>query len=217
MLEDGIELRSGKSLKTMNEIIHEHDEGLQQSNIIHSTNRTAYTTSKLDSMSRSRKDTLNENKNAQTSSRNKKALKSKENEKQYSHSERKHYTESNADSYAESGSFLDYNNIKSRRSLNTDFATNTNLSRSRVSNRGVNNRLTMNSYPKLGYDGEDDGPSRAGYSVRTVTKTLTEEFEETDGGITEKGAMEVSEKNSQSSRNKPGQNNIHLYGECCII
>lgn len=215
MLEDGIELRSGKSLKTMKEILHEHDAKLQQSDIIRSVNRSSYTTSKLDSMSRSQRDALNDNRNAQTRSASKKVLKSKQNQKQFSQSEQKHLKLS--DEYSKSGSFVDHSNVRSRRSLNTDFATNTNLMQNNISNRssrGLNGQSSVDvSYSKGGYDSTKDEHSKSGYSVRTVKKTVTEEFEEVDGGVMEKGAIEASEKMSWSQVERNRQNNINLYGK----
>ncbi|XP_045212525.2 uncharacterized protein LOC123563667 isoform X2 [Mercenaria mercenaria] len=214
VLEDGIELRSGKNLKTMKEILHEHDEKLQQSDLIRSVNRTSYTTSKIDSMSRSRRDAFNENRNAQSKSTNKKALKSKQNQKQYSQSEQKHLRRSDVGTSAQSGSMADYNNVRSRRSLNTDFATHTNMIQNNTSNRRLNGKSTAENYSKSGYDAVDNGRSRQGHSVQTVKKTVTEEFEEVDSGGTEKGTIEAPEKASGSwlHGDRHGHNNIHLYG-----
>lgn len=166
-------------------------------------------------MSRSQMDALNDNRNAQTRSSSKKVLKSKQNQRQFSKSEQKHLKSS--DEYLKSGSFVDYSNVRSRRSLNTDFATNTNLMQNNISNRssrGLNEQSSVDvSYSKAGYDSVRDGHSKSGYSVRTVKKTVTEEFEEVDGGVMEKGAVEASEKTSWSQAERNRQNNINLYGK----
>ncbi|XP_060565879.1 uncharacterized protein LOC132724911, partial [Ruditapes philippinarum] len=177
---DGIELRSGKKMKTMKEILHEHDKKLQQSDIIGSMDRSSYTTSKLESMSRSRRDLFNESDNALSKS-NRKALKSKTNEKQYSQSEQKRLRKSDVGHYDQSGSVVDYSNIRSRRSLNTDFATHTNLMQANNSNTHVKNRSSKAMYSNSGYDNVDDGKAGRGYSVRTVRRTTTEEFD--DNGV----------------------------------
>jgi hypothetical protein len=205
---DGIELRSGKKMKTMREILHEHDKKLQQSDIIGSMDRSSYTTSKLESMSRSRRDLFNESDNALSKS-NRKNLKSKTNEKQYSQSEQKRLRKSDVGHYDQSGSVVDYSNIRSRRSLNTDFATHTNLMQANNSNTHVKNRSSKGMYSNSGYDNVDDGKAGRGYSVRTVRRT-TEEFD--DNGVTEKGAVEASEK-SKLVANNHRKYNIRLNGK----
>ncbi|XP_060555022.1 uncharacterized protein LOC132715927 [Ruditapes philippinarum] len=64
-------------------------------------------------------------------------------------------------------------------------------------------------YSNSGYDDVDDGRSGRGYSVRTVRRTATEEFD--DNGVTEKGAVEASEK-SKLVANNHRKYNIRLNG-----
>lgn len=203
VLVNGMELRSGKNLKTLKEILNEHDEKLQQSEIIRSNNRTSYTTSKFDSMSQ--RDRYNVNRNAQTGSASRKAQSAKQNERQYSKSEQKRVSDSNRNVY--SSRVADYSDVRARRNLNTDFSTHSNLVRHNASNS--RNRAVDTKYSRFesAYDEIDGRPESK--------TTVTDEYSGVDGGVVEKGAVETSEKRTGSKAkdaNKNGHNNIHLYG-----
>lgn len=210
VLVDGIELRSGKNLKTMREILHEHDAKLQQSEIMQSTNRHAYTTSKLETKTRARSDGYNENTNARTRSTSKKLAKQQGNQNRVSQSEQKHGRYSDV-GYYRHGDFeygnVDYSGVRSRRNLSTDFYNSTN----RVQNKS--NGLDMNVHKSNSdHDEVDNRLSRSGYSLRTVTtKTLTEEFFDSDRDVTEKGSVEASEKATRAGRTSK-VHNVNLYG-----
>lgn len=205
VLEDGIELRSGKSLKTLREMIHEHDTQVNQTDIVSTS--VPYSTSKL--LSVSRKDQYNISANAYTRSTGKKLLKSRENNKQYSQSDQKnkYYDRVNMDS--RTSALFDKNSIRSRRALNTEF------DRKLLQN---NNRQLASGEVKGYRRSHDDVDSRpSGYSVRTVRTTVTEEFEERDNDVREKGAIEMSEKATRSAQKENLKSNICLYGRLCSL
>ncbi|KAL4239314.1 Secreted beta-glucosidase sun1 [Mactra antiquata] len=218
VLEDGIELRSGKNLKTMREILHEHDQKLEQSEIMQSTSRHAYTTSKLETKTRSRRDVYNENTNAQTRSTgnrlNKELVKAR-----YTQSEQKQGRYSGVGSYQSSRDDFEYGNVdysgvRSRRNLNTDFSNSRRLQeqQQQYTGNGVDTRTNKS---RSGYDEVDNRMSRSGYTITKVTKTVSEEYLDSDRDVTEKGSVEASEKDDRARRISAlnsSSNNVNLYG-----
>lgn len=194
----------------MREILHEHDSKLQQSDIMKSTSRMPYTTSKLLSTSGMKRDQYNISDNAQTRSASRKDMRFTQNQKQYSQSERKHSQYETVEFDPRTGAYFDRSGVKSRRALNTQFDKNINQISHYQSSANKERQGQRYSH-----DDVDSRPS--GYSVKTVRTTVTEEFEELDDkDVTEKGAMEVPEKVTQPAKlrqkNRAGGKNVHLYG-----
>ncbi|KAH3862071.1 SUN domain-containing protein 1-like isoform X1 [Dreissena polymorpha] len=207
VLVDGMSLRSGKSLHSMREILHEHDAKLQQSEMINSTTQNISTSSSLvTSLSRAiRSAQKNTNENAISKSTIKKGFPSKANSKHYSQSDRK---AKDFDGDVNVNKYNQTTNVRPRRNLNTDFSNSAALETVNNSARNVRRESGAS------YDEIDSGNSRSGYSVRTVTKTVTEEYNDLDHGFPEKGSMEASEKQANARRNSKQvvKNNIKLYG-----
>lgn len=190
-------MRSGKNLKTLREVLHEHDNKVEQSEILSSS--VPYTMS----VSGSKRGQFNISSNAQTRSTSKKDVRSRQSQKQFSKSEQKH---SLYDTYIDSrtGAYLDRNSVKSRRALNTEFDKNL-IQHGQYQSTSRDGHMYRRSY-----DETDSKPSR--YSVRTVQTTVTKEFDEFEDDVAEKGEIEMTEK-AAHEKNATTKHNVDLYGK----
>ena len=224
--KDGMVLRSGHNLKTLHSVFREHDSKDMDLN-----NKYANSSSLQ----------IKENYPVRNAVTSRKVKKSERNSRQYSQSEQKRNGVSNHET--DSLSYSQKLNLRARKNLSsefnsysrtdTDIYTKSNLdsySRSKsgsYSNRDTesySNRDTKSytnrdskSYSNRdakSYDEIDAGVSVPGYSLRTASKTVTEEYDY-DVGL-EKGEQELSEKytSAVSQVNKGGNQTVnHLYGK----
>lgn len=195
-IKDGIELRSGKSLQTLKQMLHEHDVKYQQSDIINSVSRASYTMSKIDSLARPQKELYDKNVNLQPKSTNRKIQQPKKTK-----SVEKHHNLSHV-ALSKSSSYLENSNAHTRRSLDIDFDVNSYTHQNVFSNRSVQSKSPF-------YENESHS---AKFSAETSRKTFTQEYAGGDNEFEEKGAIEMSEKISRSQKNQVKENNIRLYG-----
>ena len=198
VLEDGISLRSGKNLKNLREVINEHDIQVEQSEVL--GGRVPYNVS----VAGRTQEQYNLSANAQTRSTSRKATRHGQNRGQFSQSEQKHnrYSE---EKDSVTGAYLDRNSVRSRRALNTEFDRNTMQSDPRLS------AYRDGKAYRHSYDERDSKPSV--YSTKTTRTTVTEEFEDLEEDVTEKGAIEMSEKAAKSVQHQSAKKNINMYGK----
>ena len=215
--KDGMVLRSGHNLRTLQSMIREHDAQNMDPN-------TNYSTASLQ---------MDKNISSRNALSSRKIPKSTKTQKQYSQSDRKRHSmstlESDSTTYARSkASLRARKNLSSQfepsySNTNRDLYSKSNLDSYSHSKSGSYSNQESRSYDQVdhrnsrSYDQTDGSSSVPGYKLTTVHKTLTEEYEDYGDGL-EKGERELSEKQTKSNKRVAGNQTVdHLYGKCLIM
>ena len=220
--KDGMVLRSGHNLKTLHSVFREHDSKDMDLNNKYPNSSSLQ---------------IKENYPVRNAVTSRKVKKSERNARQYSQSEQKRNGLSNHET--DSLSYSQKSNLRARKNLSsefdcysrtdTDIYTKSNLDSYSRSKSGSYSNRDSKSYTNRdskrysnrdakSYDEIDASVSVPGYSLRTASKTVTEEYDY-DVGL-EKGEQELSEKytSAVSQVNKGGNQTVnHLYGKISAL
>ena len=211
--KDGMILRSGHSLRTLQSVIREHD-AKQMDNNTNYSNSCLY---------------IDKNISQRNALTTRKIPKSAKGSKQYSQSERKRRSMSTLESG--SATYLKTKaDLRARQNLSSKFDsysgtnseqyTRSNLdsyskSKSDLYSNGESRSYDISTRNSKSYNETDSGrKSMPGYSVTTVRTTVTE-YEDSEGGQ-EKAEKEISEKQARSGgylMQNQNQTVDHLYGK----